>query len=211
MNRWRHMREVLAAAENTYTELKNLCVWTKTNAGMGSLYRSGYEFVFAFKNGEAPHINNVELGRFGRNRSNVWHYAGVTAFIKDRKAELGMHPTVKPLALVADAIMDCSNRGTLVLDAFAGSGTTLMAAERTGRKGYGIEIEPHHADTILRRFDCLYGLKAVHTQSNKSLEAIESERLGKAGHGQGSKERHGRRKGDNSSGRPKYGAKNRPR
>ncbi|MGA7323080.1 MAG: site-specific DNA-methyltransferase [Rhodomicrobium sp.] len=143
--------------------------------------------------------------------ANVWPYAGVTTFIKDRNAELGMHPTVKPLALVADAIMDCSNRGAIVLDAFAGSGTALIASERTGRRGFGIEVEPHYIDTVLRRFGSLYGLKAVHSPSNKSLEAIESERLGKAGHGQCSKERHGRRKGDNSSGRPKYGTKNRPR
>jgi DNA modification methylase len=127
---WRHMREVLDAARHTYAELKNLCIWTKTNAGMGSFYRSQYELVFAFKNGNAPHVNNVELGRFGRNRSNVWPYAGVTTFGKERNAELGMHPTVKPVALIADAIMDCSKRGAIVLDAFAGSGTTLIAAER---------------------------------------------------------------------------------
>jgi len=127
---WRHMREVFDAAGNTYQELKNLCVWTKTNAGMGSFYRSQHELVFVFKNGNAPNVNNVALGRFGRNRSNVWHYAGVNSFGQDRNAELGLHPTVKPLALVADAIMDCSKRGALVLDAFAGSGTTLIAAER---------------------------------------------------------------------------------
>jgi DNA modification methylase len=132
--------------------------------------------VFVFKNGSAPHINNVELGRFGRNRSNVWPYAGVNTFGKDRDAELGLHPTVKPLALVADAIMDCSKRGAIVLDAFAGSGTTLLAAERTGRRGYGIEIDPHYVDTILRRFGSVCGLKAVHIESNKSLEEIERER-----------------------------------
>ena len=123
-----------------------------------------------------------------------------------------MHPTIKPLALVADAIMDCSKRGAIVLDAFAGSGTTLIAAERTGRKGYGIELDPHYIDTILRRFDGVYGLKAVHTQSNKSFEDIETERLVKARLGsQGNKERHGRRKGENSSSRPVHNGKNRPR
>jgi DNA modification methylase len=209
---WRHMREVLDAARSSYTELKNLCIWTKTNAGMGSLYRSQHELVFVFKNGSAPHVNNVELGRFGRNRSNVWPYAGVTAFGKDRNEELGLHPTVKPVALVADAIMDCSQRGGIVLDAFAGSGSTLIAAERTGRKGYGIEVEPHYIDTIIRRLEGLYGLKAVHTQSNKSFQEIEAQRLGKAGYGwQGPKERHGRRKGENSAGRPRHNAKNRPR
>jgi DNA modification methylase len=208
---WRHMREVLDAAGKTYNELKNLCIWTKTNAGMGSFYRSQHELVFAFKNGGAPYINNVELGRFGRNRSNVWHYAGVTTFGKDRNAELGMHPTVKPLALVADAILDCSKRGAIVLDAFAGSGTTLIAAERTGRKGYGIELDPHYIDTILKRFDSVYGLKAVHTQSNKGFEDIETERLTKARNGwQANKERRGRLKGEKPCGRPRHNAKNRP-
>jgi DNA modification methylase len=177
---WRHMREVLAAARNTYTELKNLCVWTKTNAGMGSFYRSQHELVFVFKNGSAPHVNNIELGRFGRNRSNVWPYAGATTLGKERNAELHMHPTVKPVALVADAIMDCSKRGAIVLDAFAGSGTTLIAAERTGRKGHGIEIDPHFIDAVLRRFGSLYGLKAVHTQSGKSFEDLETGHLGQA-------------------------------
>jgi DNA modification methylase len=114
------------------------------------------------------------LAASGRNRSNVWPYAGVNAFGKERNAELGMHPTVKPVALVADAILDCSKRNAIVLDAFAGSGTTLIAAERTGRKGYGIEIDPHRCDTILRRFRSLYGLKAVHTPSNKTLEDLET-------------------------------------
>ena len=175
---WRHMREVLDAAEQPYKGLKNLCVWTKTNAGMGSFYRSQHELVFVFKNGDAPHVNNVELGRFGRNRSNVWHYPGVNTFGKDRDAELGMHPTVKPLALVADAIMDCSKRGAIVLDAFAGSGTTLIAAERTGRKGYGVELDSHYVDTILRRFDNVYGLKAVHAWSNKQLRGYRNRALG---------------------------------
>jgi DNA modification methylase len=132
---WRHMREVLDAADRPYGELKNLCVWTKTNAGMGSLYRSQHELVFVYKKGKASHINNIELGRFGRNRSNVWSYAGVNAFGKDRDSELAMHPTVKPLALVSDAILDCSRRDGLILDVFAGSGTTLLAAEKRADEG----------------------------------------------------------------------------
>lgn len=132
---WRHIGEVLNASEG-YSGLKNLCVWAKTNAGMGSLYRSQHELVFVFKNGITSHINNVELGRFGRNRTNVWTYAGVNAFGNDRNAELAMHPTVKPVALVADAILDSTHCGGIVLDAFAGSGTTLIAAEKTGRLGY---------------------------------------------------------------------------
>jgi DNA modification methylase len=177
---------------------------------MGSFYRSQHELVFVFKNGNAPNVNNVALGRFGRNRSNVWHYAGVNSFGQDRNAELGLHPTVKPLALVADAIMDCSKRGAIVLDAFAGSGSTLLAAERTGRKGYGLEIEPHYIDTIIKRFDSLYGVKAVHTQSSKSFEAIGAARLAKADYGsQERKDRHERLAGGRSSGRRNHNAKNR--
>jgi len=168
---WRHMREMLDAA-TPYSELKNLCVWAKTNSGMGSLYRSQHELVFAFKSGPRPHINNVELGRFGRNRTNVWNYAGVNTFGKERDAELAMHPTVKPLALVADAILDCSRRGGIVLDAFAGSGTTLIAAEKTGRHGRGIEIDPYYADTIIRRFSEVYGMKAVNARSGLSFEEM---------------------------------------
>ena len=173
---WRHLRELLDAAEKPYGELKNLCVWAKTNAGMGSLYRSQHELIFVFKNGSEPHINNVELGRFGRNRSNVWNYAGVNAFGSDRDTELAMHPTVKPVAMVADAILDCSKRNGIILDAFAGSGTTLIAAEKTGRRGYGIEIDPHYVDTIIRRFDQVYGLKAIHTQSKLDFDDMRTRR-----------------------------------
>jgi DNA modification methylase len=125
---WRHLDEVLAAARGTYAELKNLCVWAKTNGGMGSLYRSQHELVFVFKVGTATHINNVELGKHGRYRTNVWTYAGANVFSATRADDLAMHPTVKPVAMVADAILDCSARKGIVLDAFAGSGTTLVAA-----------------------------------------------------------------------------------
>lgn len=171
---WRHMREVLDSA-SAYSELKNLCVWAKTNAGMGSLYRSQHELVFVYKNGTATHINNVELGRFGRNRTNVWTYAGVNTFGKERETELGMHPTVKPVAMVADAILDCSHRGGIVLDAFAGSGSTLIAAEKTGRHGYGVEIDPHYCDTIIKRFKEVYGLTAQ-THTGQSFEEIAEAR-----------------------------------
>ena len=174
---WRHMRELLEAGEDQYTDLKNLCVWTKTNAGMGSLYRSQHELVFVFKNGSARHINNVELGRFGRNRTNVWSYAGVNAFGNERDRELAMHPTVKPLALVADAILDCSKRGGLILDAFAGSGTTLMAAEKTGRHGRGMEIDPYYVDTIIRRLRDIHGLKATHAKLGIEFEELGALRL----------------------------------
>jgi DNA modification methylase len=169
---WRHIRELLEAAAKLYSELKNVCVWAKTNAGMGSLYRSQHELVFVFKKGTAPHVNNVELGRFGRNRTNIWNYPGTNIVGKNRDAEIAMHPTVKPLALVADAILDCSKRGGIVLDVFAGSGTTLIAAEKTGRRGFGIEIDPYYSDTIIRRFDEMYGLKAIHEESKLDFATL---------------------------------------
>lgn len=164
---WRHMSEVLAAARGNYAELKNLCVWAKTNGGMGSLYRSQHELVFAFKAGTAPHVNNVELGKHGRYRTNVWQYAGANAFGTTRDDDLAMHPTVKPVALVADAILDCSKRSGLVLDAFAGSGTTLVAAHKTGRRGYGIELDPLYCDVVVRRLSKVTGLPARHLETEQ--------------------------------------------
>ena len=170
---WRHVRDLLDAALDSYSELKNVCVWAKTQAGMGSLYRSQHEFVCVLKNGTSAHVNNIELGRFGRSRSNVWHYGSATKHARDAQSD---HPTIKPVSLVADAIMDCSKRGDRVLDAFAGSGTTLIAAQRTGRIGYGIELDGHYVDAILRRFGEVCGLSAVHVSSNKSFETITRER-----------------------------------
>ncbi|MGE4061547.1 MAG: site-specific DNA-methyltransferase [Sphingomonadales bacterium] len=155
---WRHMSEVLDASTGVYSDLKNLCVWNKDNAGMGSLYRSKHELVFVFKNGAAPHINHVELGAKGRYRTNVWDYPGVNSF--GGRAALEMHPTVKPVALIADAIRDCSNRRDVVLDPFGGSGSTLIAAERTGRRARLIELDPRYADTIVRRWQDLTGGEA---------------------------------------------------
>ena len=157
---WRHVPEILSAGTAAYTELKNICVWAKNNGGMGSLYRSQHEFVFVFKSGRAPHVNNVELGRHGRYRTNVWSYAGVNSFGEDR-ADLSLHPTVKPVAMVADAIRDCSHRNGIILDAFVGSGTTLIAAEKTGRRGYGIEIDPLYCDVTIRRLRAVCGLEAI--------------------------------------------------
>ncbi len=173
---WRHVGEVLAAATPTYSELKNICVWAKTNGGMGSLYRSQHELVFVLKSGTAPHINNVELGKHGRYRTNVWQYAGANAFSATRDDDLAMHPTVKPVALVADAILDCSRRKGIVLDAFAGSGTTLVAAERTGRRGYGIELDPLYCDVIVRRLATVAGLEAVHVESGRTFDDLAAER-----------------------------------
>lgn len=174
---WRHLGEVLAAGKQAYSALKNICVWAKTNGGMGSLYRSQHELVFVFKAGTAPHINNVALGKHGRYRTNVWTYAGINSFGKNRDSELALHPTVKPVALVADAILDCSKRRGIVLDAFAGSGTTLLAAHRTGRRGYGIELDPAYCDVILMRLSKATGLEPVHAKAGKTFDTLKRERL----------------------------------
>lgn len=158
---WRHMAEMLSASKEVDLELKNLCVWVKDNGGMGSLYRSRHELVFVFKNSDRPHINNVELGKHGRYRTNVWEYPGVNTMKKNRMEELAMHPTVKPINLVADAIKDCSKRRGIILDPFAGSGTTLIAAEKTGRRARLIELDVHYCDVIIQRWEKLTGQKAI--------------------------------------------------
>jgi DNA modification methylase len=173
---WRHMWEMLAAGRQVYSELKNLCVWNKTNAGMGSFYRSKHELVFVWKSGGAAHINNFELGQHGRSRTNVWDYAGVNTMRAGRLEELAMHPTVKPVALVADAIKDCSRRGGLVLDPFCGSGTILIAAERTGRKARALEVDPSYVDVAVRRWQRYTGKSAVLAASGETFETIEEER-----------------------------------
>ena len=174
---WCHLGEVLAAGKRTFSDLKNICVWNKTNGGMGSLYRSQHEMVFVFKSGTAPHINNVELGKHGRYRTNVWTYAGANTFSATRETDLAMHPTVKPVALVADAILDCSRRSGIVLDAFAGSGTTLVAAERTGRRGYGIELDPLYCDTILTRLCTIAKVDARLAATGQTFAEVAAERL----------------------------------
>jgi DNA modification methylase len=173
---WRHMREMLEAGHKVYQELKNLCVWNKNNAGMGTFYRSKHELVFVWKSGAAPHINNFELGQYGRSRSNVWDYSGVNTLRPDRMQDLAMHPTVKPAALVADAIKDCSRRGGVVLDPFCGSGTVLIAAERTGRKARAIEIDPHYVDVAVQRWQTFTGKTAVLSPSRDSFEAVAEKR-----------------------------------
>lgn len=172
---WRHVGEMLAAGRGAYTELKNICVWAKSNGGMGSLYRSQHELVFVFKSGRGAHINNVELGRHGRYRTNVWSYPGVNAFGRGR-GDLVLHPTVKPIALVADAILDCSHRKGLVLDAFAGSGTTLIAAHKTGRRCAGVELDPLYCDVIVRRMREVCGLEATLEATDESFAEVERAR-----------------------------------
>lgn len=157
---WRHLPEILAAGTKILGPMKNLCCWVKSNAGQGSFYRSQHELVTVFKNGAGSHRNNIELGKHGRNRSNVWEYAGVNTFKPGRMDELSAHPTVKPIALVMDAIKDCTRRADIVLDPFGGSGTTLLAAERTSRKARLIEIDPLYVDVTITRWQKLTGKTA---------------------------------------------------
>ena len=158
---WRHMGSVLAVEKDVYGQLLNLCVWNKSNAGMGSLYRSRHELVFVYRVGDAPHFNAVELGKHGRNRTNVWDYASVNSMRGSRREDLALHPTVKPVGLVSDAICDVTKNGELVLDLFLGSGTTLIAAERTGRRFAGCDIDPGYVDVALERWSSATGLEPV--------------------------------------------------
>jgi DNA modification methylase len=177
---WRHMGEMLKAIERCSLKLINLCVWNKNNGGMGSLYRSKHELVFVAKKGEARHTNNVELGRYGRYRTNVWDYAGINSFGATRDQDLADHPTVKPTALVADAIRDATQRGEIVLDAFLGSGTTILAAERTGRTGYGVEIEPRYVDVAIRRWETFTDKTATLAATGETAAEVAAARSANA-------------------------------
>jgi DNA modification methylase len=154
---WRHMDDVTASVAGVYGELLNICVWNKSNAGMGSLYRSKHEMVFVYRVGDAPHTNAVELGKHGRNRTNVWDYASVNSLKGSRREDLALHPTVKPVAMVADAICDVTRQGELVLDIFLGSGTSLIAAERVGRRFRGLDIDPAYVDVAMIRWSEITG------------------------------------------------------
>jgi DNA modification methylase len=169
---WRHLGELLDASSSVYHETLNLAVWVKSNAGQGSFYRSQHELVGVFRVGDSAHLNNIELGRHGRNRSNVWQYAGVNTFRAGRMDDLKSHPTVKPIALVCDAIKDCTRRGDVVLDTFCGSGTTILAAERVGRKAYTVEIEPRFVDVAILRWQAFSRKDAIHVPSGRSFDAL---------------------------------------
>jgi DNA modification methylase len=173
---WRHTPELLEAAATIYDELKNICVWAKTTPGQGSFYRSQHELVFVYKQGQAPHLNTFELGQHGRTRSNVWTYAGANTFRAGRMDELRMHPTVKPVALIADAMKDCSRRGSIVLDAFAGSGSTIMAAEQVGRRAFCIEIDPCYVDVAIRRWQRFTGKDATLESTGQTFEEARAAR-----------------------------------
>jgi len=175
---WRHMGELLAAGNSAFTELKNLVVWNKTNGGMGAFYRSKHELIFVFKQGTAPHTNSFGLGETGRYRTNVWDYAGISSISASRGDELAMHPTVKPVAMIADAIRDCSKRGEIILDGFGGSGSTLMAAEKTGRCARLIEYDPIYCDTIVRRWQTYTGKPATLASTSQKFDEVDETRNG---------------------------------
>lgn len=173
---WRHIAPLLSASSAASMEFKNLCVWVKDRAGMGSLYRSQHELVFVLKNGEARHTNNIQLGRFGRDRSNVWEYPSASTFSKTGSEGnlAALHPTVKPVAMVLDALLDCSAPGNLVLDPFLGSGSTLIAAEKSRRVCRGIELDPGHVDTAVRRWQTMTGKQAINRASQETFDSLEA-------------------------------------
>ena len=173
---WRHMWQILVAGRVVYGELMNLLVWEKSNAGMGSFYRSGHELIFLFKNGEAAHRNNIQLGKFGRYRTNIWKYPAANTFSRSGPDGdlLALHPTPKPVALIADAIKDSTRRGALVLDPFLGSGTAVIAAERAGRVCYGLELDPLYVDAIVRRWQRRTKRNALHVESGESFQIREA-------------------------------------
>jgi len=182
---WRHMVEIQEAAKSLFGPLRQLCVWVKDNAGMGTFYRSQHELCFAFKKGETPHINNFELGQHGRYRTNVWNYPGVNTLKGKGYELLAMHPTVKPVAMIADAIRDCSHRNGIVLDPFCGSGTILIAAERTGRKARAMELDPRYVDVAVQRWQRITGKHACLHSTGQTWSQVSSERMAQkeVGHG----------------------------
>jgi len=171
---WRHLAEMVEATDH-YSEMKNLICWNKQSAGLGTFYRSKHELVWVMKNGTSRHINNFGLGDKGRHRTNVWDYPGLAGWTPGRAEELAMHPTVKPVAMIADALKDCSKKGGIVLDCFGGSGTTLIAAEHTGRRARLIELDPVYVDVTIRRWESDTGGKAILAQDGRSFSEIEKE------------------------------------
>ena len=173
---WRHLHQLLGAALPLYSEWKNLLVWNKHNAGQGSFYRSKHELIAVFKSGAEPHVNNFGLGAKGRYRTNVLDYPGVNSLHPARQGDLELHPTVKPVALIADLIRDCSRRNGVILDPFGGSGTAILAAERTGRVARVIELDPLYVDVAIRRWQHATGIQAHHTQTGLSFVEVEAQR-----------------------------------
>jgi len=167
-----HLKEMLDAGDVVYDKRLNICVWSKTNAGMGSLYRSQHEMCCVFKKGTESHTNNIQLGKFGRNRSNIWTYSGMNTFSSERDELLAFHPTVKNTEMIADILLDASNPGELVLDGFLGSGTTLIAAEKTNRICIGVEIEPKYIDVAIKRFQSISDESIIHKETGLTYEEL---------------------------------------
>jgi DNA modification methylase len=190
---WRHIEELVSASRSIYGAMLNLIAWVKTNAGQGSFYRSQHELIGVFRVGPTPHLNTIELGRHGRNRSNVWQYAGANTFRAGRMNDLRAHPTVKPVAMIADAIKDCTRRNEIVLDTFCGSGATILAAERVGRRGYGMEINPRYVDVAIRRWQAFSGRDALHLSTGVTFEEIALQRCDKKAHWPSGADERGRR------------------
>jgi DNA modification methylase len=180
---WRHLYEFLHAGRLAYTELKNLVVWAKTNAGMGSFYRSQHELILVFKNGRAPHVNTFELGQHGRYRTNLWTYPGANSLQQGRAEQLALHPTAKPVGLFADAMLDCSAPGDFVLDVFCGSGTVFLAAEHTRRRACALELDPRYVDVAVRRWEKATGETAVHAETGDTFKACAARVAKEAEHG----------------------------
>ncbi len=197
---WRHIADLVEVGRGLYGDTLNLVVWNKSNAGQGSFYRSQHELIGVFRVGALPHQNNVELGRFGRNRSNVWTYPGVNAFGRGRMEALAAHPTVKPVALVADALLDCTSRGDAALDQFAGSGTTILAAEKVGRIGFGLEYEPACVDVAIKRWQRLTKLEATLDGDGRSFEEIGAARSSSGDASHGGEARNGQTDASSESG-----------
>ncbi|MGJ8606265.1 MAG: DNA-methyltransferase, partial [Marivita sp.] len=172
---WRHIAELLEAGQRSFDAYLNLCVWAKTNGGMGSLYRSQHELIAVFRKGTVQHRNNVQLGRFGRNRTNVWSYAGVNTFREGRMDELSAHPTAKPVSMIRDAILDVTKRGELILDPFLGGGATLIAAEQSGRVANGMEIDAAYVDVAVRRWRKDTGQEPRRASDGRTLSSLEAE------------------------------------
>lgn len=170
---WHYLPQLLRAGTIVFDELKNIITWVKKQGGQGSFYRSQTEFIAVFKNGTAKHVNNIQLGKFGRNRTNAWFFDGMNTPGKDRDALLALHPTVKPLDLLCEAILDCSKKGQIVLDPFAGTGSMIIAAEKVGRRGYGMELDPLYADVALRRFWSSTGIMPVRQRDGATLEETQ--------------------------------------
>ncbi|MDX3909649.1 MAG: site-specific DNA-methyltransferase [Sphingobium sp.] len=175
---WRNIDVLTAAARAAGMVQKNLLVWAKETPRLGSMYRSQHELIGLYKHGKAPHINNNEMGRYGRNRANVLFYPGVSGFSKGKSRTLDVHPTAKTVGMLADILLDCTNRDDLVLDRFGGSGSTLIAAEKVERTAITVELDPHYADAIIRRFEASTGVMAVHVDSGRGFAEVAAERVG---------------------------------